>query len=562
MSDPQTNDQARLGYDWARALLDGFAGAGLRRVIASPGSRSTPLTLAALRHPDLDVRMIVDERSAAFFALGLAKAENRPVALIATSGSAIANWAPAAVEADMARVPLLLLSADRPPELHDCGANQTMDQSRLFGVHARAFHALPPPEARADWLPAFAARAFNASRFPLPGPVHINIPLREPLTPAGPTPSGASKAAPLIHTGRIAPDPGTVEQLGALLTGAGVIVCGPELLSAEARDAILALARRLGAPVFADLLSGLRFGAPEDGAVLAHPDAVARKMPPFDWALRLGGAPVCRATSDWLRARRGATQIVVADGARPADPDRTATHVIHADPALLCESLTGRAAPPAWAQSLEKQDRAAARAAEAACADDRPFEGALLRRLLAALPEATPVFLANSLTIRSAEWFAGRSAHAPKIFGNRGLSGIDGNLSTALGIACALGPGLAVLGDLAFLHDLNALALMKAGKLTVLLLDNRGGGIFDHLAQAALPEFEQGWITPQAYDPAAIAKGFGLRYIAAETTGAAVAAVLENLAAGGALVHVAIDRAASLARSRSFFASCQLETCS
>jgi 2-succinyl-5-enolpyruvyl-6-hydroxy-3-cyclohexene-1-carboxylate synthase len=552
------SDPARMGYDWAQALLDGFARAGLRRVVASPGSRSTPLTLAALRHPDLTVQMIVDERSAGFFALGLAKAENQPVALIATSGSAIANWAPAVVEADMARVPLILLSADRPPELHDCGANQTMDQGHLFGVHVRAFHQMPPPEKQTNWLPAFAARALHASRFPLAGPVHVNMALREPLTPAGRTPSPPPTAAPLICAGRLAPDPATVEQIADLLVGAGAIVCGPDTLGKDARAAIEGLARRLGAPIFADVLSGLRFGALDEGAVLAHPDAVARDAPPFDWVLRFGGTPVCRAISDWLRQGRGATQIVVADHPRFADPERTATHFIEADAALLCVSLKGRPAPREWGQAFGERDRAAAVVAEAICADEKPFEGALLRRLLHALPEATPVFLANSLTIRSAEWFSGRAPKALRLFGNRGLSGIDGNLSTALGAASALGPSVAVLGDLAFLHDLNALALAQGQKLTILLLDNRGGGIFDHLAQADLPEFEQGWITPQACDPEAVARAFGLFYTKAVTTGAAIAAVVENLAArDAAIIHAPIDRAFSLSRCRSFFASRQ-----
>jgi len=554
------SDEARLGYDWALALLDGFARAGLKRVVASPGSRSTPLTLAALRHPGLAVELVVDERSAAFFALGLAKAENRPVALVATSGSAIANWAPAVVEADMARVPLILLSADRPPELYDCGANQTMDQSHLFGVHVRAFRALPPPEARTDWLPAFAAQMFEASRFPLPGPVHVNVPLREPLTPTGDTPPPGDVAAPFVLAGRLAPDSMAIERLSELLTGNGVIVCGPESLGVGARAAISSLSRRLNAPIFADLLSGLRFGSQEDGSVLAHPDAVARHGLPFDWALRFGGTPVCRATPDWLRKRRGVTQIVVSGHGRFADPDRTATHCIQADVALVCASLRGRPASQPWEAVLAEADGLAAGAADGACTDNTPFEGAVLRLLLQLLPESIPVFLANSLTIRAAEWFAGRGAHRLRLFGNRGLSGIDGNLSTALGIASALGSAVAVVGDLAFLHDVNALALMRARRLTVLLLDNRGGGIFDHLSQAALPEFEQAWITPPSYDPSALAAGFGLRYIAANTTNAAVAAVLENLHVGGVIVHVAIDRAFSIARCRSFFASCQLET--
>jgi len=555
-------DEARLGFAWAWTLLDGLARAGLRRVVASPGSRSTPLTLAALRHPDLAVQMIVDERSAGFFALGLAKADHEPTALIATSGSAIANWGPAVVEADAARIPLLLLSADRPPELHDCGANQTMEQSALFGVHVRAFHALPPPEARADWLADFAARVFHAARFPLPGPVHLNIPLREPLTPVGPTQAPETRPVPLISTGRTAPDAALLESMDGALTGQGVIVCGPEPLGEDARAAILDLSARLNAPVFADILSGLRFCGPDNAPVLAHPDAVARQKPAFDWALRFGGAPVCRAAADFLRARKGATQIVVSECARFGDPDRIATHLVQADIALFCAGLRGRPAPADWARQLARLDDAAADAAEAACADNVPFEGALLRRLLAGLPENTPVFLANSLTIRSAEWFSGRRAQSLKIFGNRGLSGIDGNLSTALGLSAALGPSVAVLGDLAFLHDLNALALMRTKKLTIVLLDNRGGGIFDHLAQAALPEFEPGWITAQAYDAAALAQAFGLRYARAETNAAAIAAVLENLAEGGAIVHVAIDRAHSLARARKFFASSQLETCS
>lgn len=557
------SDAARLGYDWAFTLLDGLFRAGLRRVVASPGSRSTPLTLAALRHPGLAVQMVVDERSAGFFALGLAKAENFPVALVATSGSAIANWAPAVVEADMARVPLLLLSADRPPELHDCGANQTMDQGHLFGAHVRAFHQLPPPEARREWLAAFSAQAFALSRFPLPGPVHINIPLREPLTPAGAAPAPQIFPAPQISAGRLAPDTAVLERLGRLLSGAGVVVCGPEFLGGQAREAVQSLSRRLGAPLFADLLSNQRFFRAQKGAaVLAHPDALARGAPAFDWALRVGGTPVCRATSDWLRGRRGATQIVVSGCPRFADPERTATHLVQADPALFCARISGDPAPPAWAQALADRDRAAENAAEAACADDAPFEGAVLRRLLRALPAEAPVFLANSLTIRAAEWFSGGGAKNLRLFGNRGLSGIDGNLSTALGMAQALGPAVAVVGDLAFLHDLNALSLLRAQKLTVVLLDNGGGGIFDHLAQASLPEFEQAWITPQSYDASALATAFGLRYIAAETTSAAVAAVLENLSAGATLVHVRIDRALSLSRTQSFFAACKLETCS
>ncbi|WP_298352958.1 2-succinyl-5-enolpyruvyl-6-hydroxy-3-cyclohexene-1-carboxylic-acid synthase [Rhodoblastus sp.] len=549
--------EAERGFRWAYALLDGLAAAGLRRVVASPGSRSTPLTLAALRHPDLAVNMIVDERSAGFFALGLAKAEGRAAALIATSGSAIANWGPAVVEADMGRIPLILLSADRPPELQDCGANQTMDQIKLFGGHVRAFHQMPPPEANLSWLANFAARLMAESRAAPAGPVHVNLPLREPLTPLGATENRPSIVGPVVSRGSRRAEEATIEELGALLTGKGALVCGPEDLGPDFRRAAVSLAERLGAPIFADVASGLRFGAGRWESILAFPDQVARAAPDFDWVLRFGGAPVSRAIGDWLFRARSAVQMVVSDHGRFADPWRNATHLIDADPADLCRRLGGAAAPSFWLGLFAFLDRSADCAAEAACSGEKPFEGAVLRRLLRQLPEGTPLFLANSLTIRAAEWFVGRTPAAPRCFAARGLSGIDGNLSTAFGLAAALGPGVAAVGDLAFLHDLNALALARQEiPLVILLFDNNGGGVFGHLPQAALPEFEQGWLTPPGCDPAQAAGAFGLPCRRVESVEEAAAAALGFLAAGeAAVVHVPIDPVYSLERCRCFFAA-------
>ncbi|MGP0105879.1 2-succinyl-5-enolpyruvyl-6-hydroxy-3-cyclohexene-1-carboxylic-acid synthase [Rhodoblastus sp.] len=554
--------EAELGFRWAHALLDGLAAAGLRRVVASPGSRSTPLTLAALRHPGLAVQMIVDERSAGFFALGLAKADGRPAALIATSGSAIANWAPAVVEADMGRIPLILLSADRPPELHDCGANQTMDQIKLFGGHVRAFHQMPPPEAEMSWLSNFAARLMAESRAALAGPVHVNIPLREPLTPLGEPPKPPPATVPVFSRGALHVDEATLEGLGALLAGNGALVCGPDDLGPDFRRAAMDLAERLGAPIFADLASGLRLGAGGRENILAYPDQIARAAPAFDWVLRFGGAPVSRATGDWLLRARGGAQIVVSDHGRFADPWRNATHLIDADPADFCRRLQGAAAPSDWLSLFVALDRAAESAAETACSGEKPFEGAILRRVLGRLPEGTPLFLANSLAIRAAEWFVGRTAKAPRCFAARGLSGIDGNLSTAFGLAAALGPCVAAVGDLAFLHDLNALALARRKiPLVILLFDNNGGGIFGHLPQAALPEFEQGWLTPPGCDPAQAAAAFALPCRRVESVEEAAAAALGFLAAGeAAVVHVPIDPGYSLARCRSFFAASTKES--
>jgi 2-succinyl-5-enolpyruvyl-6-hydroxy-3-cyclohexene-1-carboxylate synthase len=248
----------------------------------------------------------------------------------------------------------------------------------------------------------------------------------------------------------------------------------------------------------------------------------------------------------------------VADHPRVADPDGTASHLLHADPAALCDELAARApailaAPADWLAAFRALDQAAAGAAEKACAGPQAFEGTALRALLRGLPAGTPVFLGNSLTVRVADWLAGRLPAPLRFFGNRGVSGIDGNLATACGIAAACGPTLAVVGDLAFLHDLNSLSLGRGCPLTVLLFDNHGGGIFDHLPQAALPEFERGWSTPQDYDPTLAARAFGLDCVRAADADAAVAAVRAAFGAPDLrIVHLPVDRALSAARLRAF----------
>jgi len=552
------SDTADTNYRWAWHLLDGLAAAGLAEVVVSPGSRSTPLALAALRHPGLTTHVVVDERSAAFYALGLVKATRKPAALVATSGSAAANWFPAVVEADMARLPLILLSADRPPELQDCGANQTMDQHALFGNHVRAFHGLPPAEKDTGWLPALAARVVAVSEGPLPGPVHLNMPFREPLVPATVPAPTAGPAPPERLASTRSPTAPALEVLERILSsGPGAIVCGPDDLGDDFRAAVLPLAQRLNVPLLADVLSGLRFDPRAGEGVLGHPDQVARTAPPSGWVLRFGGLPVSRAMGDWLDRCRGRPQIVVTDHARPADPSGTAIHVLSADAALLCRRLTAPAAPAGWLDGFLVRDRAADEAASRLCAEYPPFEGSLVRALMRALPGGTPVFLGNSLAVRSAEWFAGRVPGGFRMFGNRGVSGIDGNLSTAFGIAAALGPAVAVVGDLAFLHDLNALALSRFAPLVTVVLDNGGGGIFDHLAQAELPEFEAGWLAPQALDAAAAARAFGLPCHRAADVGDAVDAVLAGLTTARAgLVHLPIRRGHSLAQIRAFHAAC------
>ena len=551
---------AACNLRWAWQLLDGFAAAGITRVVLSPGARSTPLALAALRHPRLQTEIILDERSAGFFALGLAKAEGKPAVLIATSGSAIANWFPAVVEADVGDIPLLCLSADRPPELQDCGANQTFSQLQLFGQHVRAFHALPPAETANGWLTSLAAQSLAQTLSPRPGPVHLNIPFREPLVPqqAVPLPSPSPAAAHYFHPPPLLSEAALdqiTEQLGK---GNGAIVCGHQPMNPASQAAISRLAERLQVPVFADLLSGLRSPA-LNAQVLAYPDRVAEKAPCPDWVLHFGGAPISRAMNDWLKRCVGSTHLMISSSGQLNDPARLATHVIHTEAADFCTRVQGQAAEPAWTALFQQIDQAAAKATAHASAGEAMFSGKLFQSLFSLLPRSTPVFLGNSLTVRLANLFAGCPSAPLSFFANRGLSGIDGNLSTAAGLAASRGNALALVGDLTFLHDLNALALCRKHRLVVLLLDNGGGGIFDHLPQAQLPEFETGWLTPQSFDAAAAAATFGLTYHAPDTVNTAIRCLTEALQAPqGSVIHLTLDRAheqACLAHFHSLFHS-------
>ena len=551
---------ADINWNWAWALMDALSGTGLCHVVFSPGSRSTPLTLAALRHPHLTTHAVLDERSAGFFALGLIKATGQPVAVIATSGSAIANWFPAIVEADLAKLPLIALSADRPPELQDCGANQTMPQMGLFGQAVRYSQSLPPAEADLGWLPGLVHRLIERATGPLPGPVHLNCPFREPLIPANPPtlPCTDRGRFPLLAS-RMQADPVAMTRIQNLLDqGPGVIICGSDPLSQPSRAAILDLSQRLQVPVLADPLSGLRYGSDHIPHVMACPDQIARQSPPPPaWILRFGGMPVSKPLCRWLEQCRDVPQIVINPHPRNSDAITSGHHWLTACPSLVCPQINGPAATADWLNWFLPRDRAADQRAEQFCQAEHGFEGSALRQLIRHLPAGCPVFLGNSLTIRAADWFGGKSPQPLTIHGNRGLSGIDGNLSTAFGLAAAGGYGVAVMGDLTLLHDLTALAMGQSIPLVTLLLDNQGGGIFDHLPQATLPEFDHGWTMPPKVDFMAAAAAFGM---AAHTTADPTEAcqhVLQHLQQRrSALIRLTIDRSVSLSHCRTFFASC------
>ncbi|HSD59611.1 MAG TPA: 2-succinyl-5-enolpyruvyl-6-hydroxy-3-cyclohexene-1-carboxylic-acid synthase [Burkholderiales bacterium] len=554
---------------WAAHLVDALVAAGVTRVVISPGSRSTPLALAWLRHPAARSFIEVDERSAAFFALGLSRGSGEPAALVSTSGSAPAHWWPAVIEADRSATPLLLLSADRPPELQDCGANQTVDQVKLFGGAVRAFHQTGDVDCapeRVRWLRWLAQRAADQARFPLPGPVHLNIAFREPLLPEGPAPALPQAGEPglRVSCGTLAPDPRAVEEVEAQISGgAGLIVCGPHSGGARFAPAVAQLARGLGAPIFADPLSGLRFGPHERARVLARYDAFLRGpadgLPAPEWVIRFGAAPVSKSLNQWL-ARLEVPQVLVAGHGAWLDPVHRATQVLHADAAATCAALVAAGlepAPPEWFAGLEARERRAARAAEAAPPAEPLYEAEVFRALIEALPEGTRLFAGNSMVIRDLDSFSGTSPKALEILGNRGASGIDGNISTVLGLAAAGGaPVAGVIGDLALLHNLAGLHAARGLDALLVVLNNGGGGIFGYLPQAGLPEFERGWLTPANLDIGRAAALFGVEHHRAATgreLDSALAALLP--ARGVRLLEVVLDREASLRRHRAYWAA-------
>lgn len=515
----QTTETGRLNLEWAMTLAAGLAGAGVRDVVISPGSRSTPLTLACLRQPALRCTVIVDERSAAWFALGRVRADGRPVALVCTSGTAVANWLPAVVEANHARLPLILLSADRPPELQQCGANQTIDQDAMFAAQTRAMHNPGTPFATFSprWLVQLVAQAVAEARWPLPGPVHLNLPFREPLLPADTDYAIADiPPTPEMPTPIAIPDADTVARLAGSLQGRrGIIVCGGRIAAEGFAAAVTLLAERLACPILADPHSGLRFGPhPKTHLCTCHERWLRERLsaPELqpEWVLRFGDMPVTRTMQSYLAV---CDEHYVSDPhGRWPDPMHRTRMLIPGNESLLCESLASHvtvAAPAAWSATFASAESGAISGAEDS---PPPPQGELFAALCRSLPGGTQLFCGNSLPIRDLAAWSGCGSQVLHIHANRGASGIDGNIATAAGLADSA-PTVAVIGDLTAQHDLGSLVLMRDRPLVVIVINNGGGGIFDLLPVAALAEFEFGWRTPQevSFDHAARAFAIDFR---------------------------------------------------
>jgi len=492
------------------AFVDSLVAHGVEHVCITPGSRSTPLTIAFAMQPAILPWLHLDERASAFFALGLAKATGRPVALVCTSGTAAANYYPAVTEAHLSGVPLIVCTTDRPPRLRDVGAEQTMPQAGMFGTTTRFAQDLPTPHGAA-YEPGFfatvALRAVRESLGPYPGPVHLNFPFEEPLIGAGARQQRPAPAVHAIDAGTPGPLDADIRAAVGVLEGSRrpLIVAGPEV-PADAVTPIAALAAALGAPLLADPLSGLRVGGHDRSHVIAAYDAVLRDRRANDGCapdavVRFGGRPTSKALNGLLDAAR-AVHILCEPWGSWRVGSVSVNQVLPGDLALSAAALAGalRGQPGAeagWLDGWKARDFAAGAAMRHAAMEPGPlFEGRVFIELQQALPPGTTIVAGNSMPVRDLDSFTVSDAKPLRFISNRGANGIDGVNSTALGVAAAGGgPTVLVIGDLSFYHDLTGLwAAKRHGlDLTVVLINNNGGGIFHYLPQAAHEDIFETW---------------------------------------------------------------------
>ncbi|QLH83546.1 2-succinyl-5-enolpyruvyl-6-hydroxy-3-cyclohexene-1-carboxylic-acid synthase [Halosimplex pelagicum] len=522
---------------WGRTLVDELAKSGVTGAIVSPGSRSTPLTVALAEHDDIETFSVLDERSAAFFALGRGRRTGEPTALVCTSGTAAANYHPAVIEANQSRVPLLVLTADRPAELTDSGANQTVDQTKLYGDAVRWYKTLPEPAPeprRLRSLRVAADRAVAETTGANPGPVHLNFPVAKPLEPTeepGDVPDSLADEAPLAvegrdgpfvrtATGRLEPDDAAMDEIAAALESAerGLVVAGPLNPGICDSEAVARLLDATGFPLLADPLSGLRYGPlaadrPVFGGYDSYLDAPG--WPDPEVVLRTGASPTSKVLRQFL-AEADARQVVVDPAGDWPEAEFTATDYVEADPGAVASALAERVdttpaaddgPEAAWRERFERAEAAHWSLVDevaGSAAERSAFEGAVLAEVVASAPDPATVFVSNSMPVRDCDRF-GRPRRADlSVLGNRGASGIDGIASTALGAGSATDdPLVVVTGDLAYYHDANGLlSVARCGvDATIVLINNDGGGIFHILPIEEFdPPFTEQFVTPHGLD--------------------------------------------------------------
>jgi 2-succinyl-5-enolpyruvyl-6-hydroxy-3-cyclohexene-1-carboxylate synthase len=501
---------------FAATFVDELAAQGVEFACVSPGSRSAPIAMALQRHPRIKVLVHIDERCGSFFAVGLGKATGKAAVVVSTSGTAAAEFHAAVVEAAYSRTPMIVLTADRPPELQDVGANQAIDQQHLYGSAPVWFFdpgvPVELPNAARAWR-RLAARAVAESSA---GPVHLNLPFREPLVPPpGRIPNAEGAPAQSATTGRLLPSQAQVAALASALQRAQ----RPLIIAGAMRDGdrLAPALQRLALPVLAEPTSQLR--RKEAGAVVESYEALLRAGWSLqhgpDLVIRLGATPTSRVLNRWLAAAAAPTFLIDPDLAW-RDEDYVATNLVACDPQPLLEAL----APldrSAWREQWVSAGKKATAAIAATMVSTPIHEGHVVRALSARLPEAGQVFIGSSMPIRAADSFWPVARTQQRFFANRGASGIDGLVSSGLGVATGRNPSPTVLllGDLSLYHDMNGLwALQRHGiRATLVVCDNNGGGVFNFLPQAEhLDVFEEIFATPLGLDLSQVARLYGLVY--------------------------------------------------
>jgi 2-succinyl-5-enolpyruvyl-6-hydroxy-3-cyclohexene-1-carboxylate synthase len=583
-------------YLWAGIVVDELHRSGLRAVCIAPGSRSTPLAIAFAEHGGVRVYSHIDERSASFFALGLAKATHRPVALVCSSGTAGANFFPAIIEAGYGGVPLLVLTADRPPELRESGANQTIDQVKMFGDHVLWSVDMPLPEQHPPALGIRALRATVCRAYAIAngldgvhehGAVHLNFPFRKPLEPVevasditddpayAPRPDGEPYTR--FDSGRLVVREDEVTRAREWMSRSKrpLITIGPDVRE-QFRTVHPVLLGRV--PIMADVLSGARFSpsnADEDGhsilggydtflrapALLDRPDAYP------DLIIRLGAVNTSQPLNDYLNDAPGAYTLLIGENGTYRDANHQTNTMLYIHPDRLAyifgfDTYRGRdreqaeaeqAALNQWNSRLHRLEAETWKALERGLGE-RWFDGAVVADVFAHMPDRSAVFLGNSLPVRHADQFARPNTRDIRMYGNRGTSGIDGNISTALGAAAGDDrPLVAIVGDLTFYHDMNGLlATRRAGAQAVfVVINNDGGGIFERLPIARYePPYTDLFRTPHGLRFAHTAALYGLEYAQPADRagfGEALTAALARLPQRSSIIEVTTDAADDLA---------------
>ena len=576
MSDPAVTTA------WVRAFIDELARGGVEHVCLAPGSRSTPLVMACAREARIRMWVHLDERCAGFFALGLGKTTRRPAVVITTSGTATANLFPAVIEASQAGVPLLVLTADRPHTLRGTDANQTIDQSHLYGSFVReSLDAGEPSAGELRGVRVLACGAVAATGGMDPGPVHVNFPLAKPLEPVELSAEQAASfrsadpvgvdgytdgapIGPVEEQWGAAPIEDEVRAVTAALAGGscGLIVAGPVSDPDTVGPAIGDLARATGFPVLADPLSGVRFSehcaeyvvARYDLFLASFLDANLREVLKPDVIIRIGGSPVSASLLAFLSELAHVPQVRITSGHCWKDHLGVALLSVRAEVASFIRAVTdewsGAKAPPSWRERWREIDQAARQAvcdfrtSEAGGA----LEGDVVAAVVAGVPEGTTLFMSNSMSVRDLDAFGG-GGKPLRVYGNRGASGIDGIVSTVAGIAAASdgrSPIVAVVGDVAFYHDMNGLFAVAKHRLDIVfvVINNDGGGIFHMLPiRDREPEFTRYFATPHGLDFHHTAELYRIPYLRVDHPSGAADALGEVLAGTGPrILEVRSDR--------------------